>query len=169
MILGKKEILKEIAKKRIVITPFDKSAIGPASIDLTLDNKIRVFLKNKKVIDIKENLDYKTITKLVDIKNGFILKPGDLVIGITKEKITLPNDICGWLNSRSKFARVGFMSHITAPFICPGVSNQQVLEIYNAGKETLRIHPGIKVCQLIFQKAKGAEKYNGGFKNQTLE
>ncbi|MFA6023358.1 MAG: dCTP deaminase [Candidatus Pacearchaeota archaeon] len=166
MILTKPEILKEITEKRIKIEPFDKNSVGPASIDLTLDNKLRVF--NSKETIISENIDYEKITKVIDISKGYLLVPGQLVLGITKEKITLPENICGWLNSRSRFARIGLMSHITAPFIAPGISNHQVLEIYNAGLNTIKLIPGTKICQLVFQECKGKAKYQGKFKNQRL-
>lgn len=167
MILTQKEILKEIAKKRVKIEPFDKKAVGPASIDLTLNNKIRIF-KPGKAIEITGTIDYEEITKLADISKGYILKPGQLVLGITEEKITLPEDICGWLQSRSRYARIGLMSHVTAPFICPGVSNKQVLEIFNAGPREIKLQPGVKICQLILQKCQGKAKYQGIFKKQRF-
>lgn len=167
MILTKGEILKLIKNKNVKIEPLDRKAIGPASIDLTLDNTIRVFKKN---IDktINENIDYKKITKTINISKGYTLKPQELVLGITKEKITLPDNICGWLNSRSKFARIGLMSHITAPFIAPGISNKQVLEIYNASEHNIKLLPNVKICQLILQVCKGKAKYKGKFKDQKL-
>jgi len=168
MILTKREIEKEISNKRIKIEPFDKNSIGPASIDLTLDKKIRIFSTNEPHFEINENADYKKVTKVIDISKGYVIKPGELILGITKEKITLPDNICGWLNSRSRFARLGLMSHITAPFICPGVSNKQVLEIYNAGNHPIKLIPNIKICQLVFQECKGNAKYQGKFKNQEL-
>jgi len=170
MILTKKEILKEIKAKRIIIEPYDEKAVGPASIDLTLDNQIRVF-KNRIArgpIDVTDTADYKTITKLVDVKNKYVLRPGEFILGITKEKITLPEDICGWLNSRSRFARLGLAIHITAPFVQPGVSNKQVLEIYNVGPNKLALIPGQKLCQIILQKCAGKAKYEGVFKEQSL-
>ncbi len=167
MILTQKEILKEISKKRIKIEPFDKSAVGPASIDLSLGERIRVF-KRDGTIDISKEFDYQKLTKIVDIKKGYVLKPRELVLGITKEKITLPEDVCGWLNSRSRFARIGLMSHVAAPFVCPGVSNHQVLEIFNAGERRIKLFPGIRICQIILQKCKGKAKYKGIFKNQVL-
>lgn len=168
MILTHNEILKEIAKKRVKIEPFDKKRVGPVSVDLTLDNKIRVFKHEKDIINIGEDSDYKEITEIVGLKKGYILKPGELVLGITKEKITLPEDICGWLQSRSRFARFGLMSHITAPFVCPGVSNYQVLEIFNASPRKIRIAEGLHICQLILEKCKGKAKYEGIFKSQEL-
>jgi len=166
MLLTKPEILKAIAAKKIRIEPFHKTSVGPASIDLTLDNEIRIFHAKRKVVS--ENTDYKSITKKISINNGYLFKPGELVLGITKEKITLPDNIAGWINSRSRFARIGLMSHITAPFIAPGVSNKQVLEIYNAGPQTIRLMPNTKICQLVLQQCKGKAKYTGTFKHQEL-
>jgi len=168
MILTKDKIVALIKSKKVQITPFDSSSIGPASIDLTLDNKIRVFKKDNHVLEVKEDLDYKKVTELIDISDGYILNPGELVLGITVEKITLPNNVAAWINSRSRFARVGLMSHITAPFISPGVSNRQVLEIYNAGKEKLKLFPGTKICQLVLEECEGKARYSGKFQNQEL-
>ncbi len=166
MILTKNEILKLIDTGDIVITPFEESSVGPASIDLTLDNKLRIFGCDSTVIE--EDIDYKKVTELIDISEGYLLKPGELALGITKEKITLPTNICGWLNSRSRYARIGLMSHITAPFISPGVSNKQVLEIFNASCHTIKLIPGTKPCHLVLQECKGDAKYSGRFQNQEL-
>ena len=167
MILTKSEILKEINLKRIVIKPLDKSNIGPASIDLSLGTELRIFSNKSSKINLSNKVDYKKFTKKIKL-NRYELKPGELVMGITKEKICLPENICGWLQSRSRFARIGLMSHITAPFICPGVNNHQVLEIYNAGPQNIVLKPNIKICQMIFQQCLGKAKYKGKFKSQKL-
>ena len=118
MILAKPEILRQIRDGRIVIDPYDEEAVGPASIDLTLDDKLRVFNTDQHIT--RADIDYRTLAKLTDIPDGYLLEPGELVLGITKERIALPEDLCGWLNSRSRFARIGLMSHIAAPFLAPG-------------------------------------------------
>ncbi len=47
MILTKEVVLSKIAEGTIKIQPFVKESVGPASVDLTLDVKIRIFnLKN---------------------------------------------------------------------------------------------------------------------------
>ena len=118
---------------------------------------------------IEETEDYKHVTKVIDIaKKGYLLKPGELVLGITKEKITLPGNICGWLNSRSRFARLGLMSHITAPFISPGISNHQVLEIYNCANHPIKLIAEVKICQLVLQECRGSAVYKGKFKDQKI-
>jgi dCTP deaminase len=167
MILTRNEILKRIKAGDLKITPFDPKSVGPASIDLSLDKHIRVF-DGQDVSVIDELIDYKSITQVVNISRGYILKPGVLVLGITKETVTLPGNICGWINSRSRFARIGLMSHIAAPFISPGVSNKQVLEIFNAGNHPINLVPGVKICHLVLQECKGYAIYKGKFRKQTL-
>jgi dCTP deaminase len=166
MILAKPEIVAQIKKGRVKIEPYDEKAIGPASIDLTLDNRLRVFNTDQHIT--RADIDYKTLTQLVEIDDGYLLKPGELVLGITRERITLPEDLCGWLNSRSRFARIGLMSHIAAPFLAPGISNKQILEIYNAGRNTIWLRPGMKICHVVLEECKGSAKYAGAWKDQEL-
>ena len=166
MVLAKPEILTQIKKGRVRIEPYDEQAIGPASIDLTLDNKLRVFNTDQHIT--QADIDYRTLTDLVDIGEGYLLKPGELVLGITRERITLPDDLCGWLNSRSRFARIGLMSHIAAPFLAPGISNKQILEIYNAGRNKIWLRAGMRICHVVLQQCKGDAQYAGAWKDQEL-
>ncbi|MEM3374643.1 MAG: dCTP deaminase [Candidatus Woesearchaeota archaeon] len=164
-ILTKNEILKEIKKGNIKIKPFKPENLGPASIDLCLGDKFRVFEKTNEIFDVKNESDYKKITKLIEAKSILIM-PGETILGITEEEITLSNNICGWLEGRSRFARVGLMVHISASFMQPGISNNQVLEMTNMSNVPLKLHSGTKICQFIFQKTIGKAKYKGKFTNQ---
>ena len=166
MILAKPEILKQIESGRVKIEPYDESAIGPASIDLTLSREIRVFDGNHHITH--GDIDYKTLTKIVDISGGYLLEPGELVLGITLETLTLPDDLCAWLNSRSRFARIGLMSHIAAPFLAPGISNKQILEIFNAGRNKIRLTPGMRICHVVLEECRGSARYAGAWKDQDL-
>ena len=166
MVLAKPEILRQIRDGRIRIEPYDEGAVGPASIDLTLDRQLRVFDTDEHIT--RADIDYRTLAKLTDIGDGYLLAPGELVLGITLEKITLPGDVCGWLNSRSRFARIGLMSHIAAPFLAPGISNRQILEIFNAGRNKIKLAPGMRICHLVLQECKGAAVYDGAWKDQEL-
>lgn len=166
MILAKPEILKQIKAGRIRLEPYDEDAVGPASIDLTLDGSLRIFHTDHHIT--RGDIDYRTLAKLVDIADGYLLDPGELVLGITRERLTLPEDVCGWLNSRSRFARIGLMSHIAAPFVAPGISNRQVLEIYNAGRNKIKLMPGMRICHIVLEECKGSAKYEGAWKDQEL-
>ena len=164
-ILTRNEIIKEIKNKNIIIEPFDPETIGPASVDLTLDNKFRIYKQFQEIHDVNDNADYKKITELIET-DSIIIKPQETLLGITKEKVILAPNICGWLEGRSRFARLGLMVHISASFMQPGISNQQVLEISNVGNVLLRLHAGTKICQFIFQRTIGEARYEGRFIDQ---
>jgi dCTP deaminase len=115
------------------------------------------------VIPISTKSDYRDITYRIDLSDGgYIVKPGELILGITQEEVTLSPSICGWLSSRSRFARLGLMVHITAP----GISNHQVLEIFNAGSNYLKLIPGERICQFVFEYCAGEASYEGKYSGQ---
>ena len=167
MILTKKEILKAVKTKEIKIEPFNPKNVGSGSVDLTLDNQFRIF-NNAGIIELDENIDYKKYARLVT-REKIILKPGEMILGITKEKITLPGNMCGWLQGRTRFARLGLNVHITASFVQPGSENKQVLEIINMNKIPMEIKAGTKICQIVFERAAGSSKEKSKYTyNQKL-
>ncbi|MDP3985740.1 MAG: dCTP deaminase [bacterium] len=167
-ILAKSALLKEIKANRIKINPFRAANMGPASYDLTLGNEFRIFKKQHYIYEATEKSDYREVTELIKTNKPFTLMPGELVHAITQEIIILPNDICGWLQGRSRFARLGLLVHITAAFMQPGINNRQVLELFNASPFPLSIRPGLRICQFIFQRCEGQGTYRGRFQNQKL-
>lgn len=168
MVLTREEILKEVEKGRIVIEPFSEENLGPASYDFTLSNEFRIFKKLAHPVDVHEDSDYRDITEKIEVEDSLLILPGETVLGITVEKLTLPDDICAWIQGRSRFSRLGLMVHITAAFVHPGVSNRQVLEIFNAGTVGLKLYPGTKICQIVFQRCVGRARYTGIFNQQQL-
>lgn len=168
-ILSRNEILRCIEEGKIGIVPFEKDQVGPASIDLTLGNEFRVFKKVRKIFHVKEEMDYEEATEVMSVKNGdgLLLMPGELVHGITEEKIRLSEDLAGWIEGRTRFARIGLMIHVTAGLVQPGCDNKQVLEISNMSPMPIALYPGTRICQIILERIKGKAKYEGRFKDQT--
>ena len=166
MILTQQVIRDEIARGRIVIEPLEDEQIGPASIDLHLGDEIRVMEGGPDVIDVVDAADFREVTQVRKLDARYLLRPGETIHGITRERITLPGDIGGWLEGRSRFARLGLMVHVTSGFVAPGVSNRQVLEISNVAGRTLAIHAGTRICQIVLQRAEGSAIYAGRFARQ---
>ena len=81
-----------------------------------------------------------TITHVRTLDEPYALGPGETILGITRERIRLPPDLAGWLEGRSRYARLGLMIHVTAGFVAPGVDSRQVLEMSNVAKHPL-VHP----------------------------
>ena len=166
-ILTREAIRKEMEAGRILIEPFEENQLGPASVDLRLGDEFRVFHPTRRTVDVTDEVDYGKLTDRNRMPDGMLLMPGETVLAITLEKITLPPDICGWLEGRSRFARVGLLVHVSASFMQPGIANHQTLEMSNFGPNPLRIVPGTRICQFIFQRCEGQAVYEGHFRNQT--
>lgn len=166
-ILTQDNLRQEIEKERIIITPSPKKeSINGASIDLTLDNEFRIFKVRSKTIDVKETTDYKRYTKKL-VTNNIVIRPQETILAVTREHITLPDNIAGRLEGRTRFARLGVLIHISAGLIHPGVSGKQVLEITNLSPNILTLFAGTKICQLILEYTEGPIPYRGKFRTQS--
>jgi dCTP deaminase len=166
MILTRDVIRREIEAGRVVIEPFSAEQVGPASIDLHLGDEIRVMRAGRGPLAVTDDVDYRTITDVRSLETPYPLTPGETIHGITRERITLPSDIGGWLEGRSRFARLGLMIHVTSGFVQPGVATRQVLEMSNVSGGTLLIHAGVRLLQIVLQRCEGAAVYQGRFARQ---
>ena len=168
-ILVGREIAAAIDRGEIAIEPLEASQIGPGSVDLTLGNDFRIFKKQTGLCHVHNDSDFADVTEAVSVADGeFItIAPCEMVLGITKERITLAETIAGWLEGRSRFARFGLAVHVTAGFMQPGISNRQVLEIVNLGHQPLALYPGTRICQFVFERCIGSAKYHGKFFDQV--
>lgn len=166
MILTRDVILRELDAGRLHVDPLDRAHIGPASIDLHLGDEIRVMGDGPEPVPVTDEADYQASTTVRSLATPHVLQPGETILGITRERIRLPGDIAGWLEGRSRFARLGLMIHVTAGFIAPGVDSRQVLEMSNVAHRPLVIHAGVRLCQIILQRCDGSAIYAGRFARQ---
>jgi dCTP deaminase len=165
-VLTRDAILRELEAGRLVIEPLAAEQVGPASIDLTLGDEIRAIEPGADHIPIRDEVDYRDHTRSLRLDAPYRLSPGGTIHGITVERITLPPDLCGFLEGRSRFARLGLMIHVTSAFVQPGVSNRQVLEMSNVSGHPLLIHAGVRLCQLVLMRTEGRAVYRGRFAEQ---
>lgn len=166
MILTRDVILRELEAGRLHVDPLTPDQIGPASIDLHLGSEIRVMGDGPEPVAVTDEADYQESTTVRSLERPHVLQPGETILGITRERIRLPGDIAGWLEGRSRFARLGLMIHVTSAFVQPGVSNRQVLEMSNVAGHPLQIHAGVRLCQIVLMRTEGQATYRGRFAKQ---
>lgn len=165
-VLTRDAILAELEAGRLRIEPLSADQVGPASVDLHLGDEIRIIERGAQPIPIREDADFRDYTRVQRLNGPFVLQAGATIHGITRERITLPGNLCGFLEGRSRFARLGLMIHVTSAFVQPGVSNRQVLEISNVAGRRLELHAGVRVCQLVLLRTEGEAGYRGRFARQ---
>ncbi|MXP67328.1 dCTP deaminase [Pantoea sp. Aalb] len=134
--------------------------INGATVDVLLGNQFRIFNgHNIPFIDLsasKNEINY-SINRIMSNEiilsenEVFFLHPGELVLAVTLESITIPDNMVGWLDGRSSLARLGLMIHVTAHRIDPGWQGCIVLECYNSGKLPLALRPKMIIGALSFE------------------
>jgi dCTP deaminase len=152
VLLSDKDIRAEIDGGRVVLDPYDPGLIQPSSIDVRLDKYFRLF-DNHKYPYIDPAQEQPELTRLVEVseeEEGFVLHPGEFVLGSTLETVTLPDDLAARVEGKSSLGRLGLMTHATAGFVDPGFSGHVTLEFSNVATLPIMLYPGMKIGQLAF-------------------
>lgn len=148
-----RDIKLGLERGKIKIDPFDESQIQPASVDLRLGNVFYWFKENvgayidprKSVTDLMQRYEVK--------ESGFLLlNSGCFMLGSTKERITLGNNVVSRIEGKSSLGRLGLTVHSTAGFIDPGNTDLSLtLELFNQSPLPIKLYVGMWICQLSFQ------------------
>jgi len=150
-VLADRDINAAIDRGEIVIRPFDPSDVQPASVDLHLARKFRVFRNNRyPYIDLRQ--PQPDLTELLEIRDDepFILHPGECVLGQTLEWVEIPDDLLAHLDGKSSLGRVGLLIHSTAGYVDPGWKGTLTLELSNVANLPIALYFGMKIGQISF-------------------
>lgn len=161
MILSGREILREAARGKIVIEPFDERRVNPNSYNLSLHNELMVY-KNP-VLDMRTPNE----AEIIPIpEEGLLLRPGRLYLGRTAE-YTRTEGYVPMLEGRSSTGRLGLCIHVTAGFGDVGFAGYWTLEIFCV--QPLRIYAGVEICQIYYHTlSPDYEPYRSGkYQNNT--
>jgi dCTP deaminase len=156
VVLSDRTIRSEVEAGRIVIDPFDAGMVQPASVDVRVDRRFRVFHNARHpFIDVRQPMD--DLTELVEMQGDepFILHPGEFVLGQTLERVTLPDDLVARLEGKSSLGRLGLLIHSTAGFVDSGFSGNLTLELSNVANLPITIYYGMPIGQLSFMRMDG--------------
>ncbi len=154
MILSDRDIREHLRKGLIKISTLKEGQIGSASVDLSLSGEWS-FFKNSlfgEQVDL-DKVPFQKATEIVKADYA-ILNPGEIVLAKTAEKITIPPNILGKLEGRSRYARMGLSVHITSAVVQPGSDNHQILEILNSAPFAIVLKKGMRVSQIFFHEMK---------------
>ena len=136
--------------ERGLIEPYSFCQVEPASYDVRLGSDFRVFERDStSFLDLADPID---ISKHVHVpENGFFtLHPGEFILGVTQEKVFMPDDLVARIEGKSSIGRLGLMVHVTAGYIDPGFRGPITLEMTCLHPLAIRLHPGMLIAQLSF-------------------
>src|SRR3989475_7135388 len=151
MVLSDRTIARYLEEGRIEIDPYDEALLQPSSVDVRVDRFFRVFHNNRyPFIDVK--VEQEELTELVEVddETPFILHPGEFVLGSTRERVRLPDDLVARLEGKSSLGRLGLLIHSTAGYVDPGWDGYLTLELSNVANLPITIYAGMKIGQISF-------------------
>jgi dCTP deaminase len=157
--------------------PPEELHIFASSMDLKLGNVFKLYDHSRfALLDPKRPETFQGNMRVVTVPDGepFIVQPGEFVLGVTQERITVPDDLVVRVEGRSSLGRLGIIVHSTAGFVDPGFCGTITLEISNLNRLPVALYPGMRVCQLAFEMMSSPaetpyhKKYNSKYQNQVL-
>lgn len=163
------EIAQRMDDYSLILEPFDRDRLQPASADVTLGDTFAVFRRDRAIIidpkqDSAELLDYRTVEEGED----FVIHPGEFVLAHTHERLAMPNDLVARVEGKSSLGRLGLLVHSTAGFIDPGFDGQITLELACVNSIGIKLYPGMPIGQLSFERTRTVQHaYSGKYVGQS--
>ena len=159
MILSDRDILRRMEEGDLVVDPVDDldTQLQPASLDLRLGEEFLEFQRtNISCIHPNRAEEVGDYVRETTVPEGeeFILHPGDFVLGTTKERVDIPDDLIATVQGRSSLGRLAVVIHATAGIVDPGYKGQITLELSNLGTAPVALTPGMRISQLTFTELK---------------
>jgi dCTP deaminase len=150
MLLSDRDIQWARVRDELEIEPWDPGLLNPASLDVRLNAQLRVPRSDVRMIDTADVPENYTELVTMD-RSGYVLFPGDFVLGSTLEHVVLRGRYVARLEGKSSLGRLGLTVHVTAGFVDPGFCGDVTLEIVNQAPYALRLHAGMPIAQLAFE------------------
>ncbi len=160
MILSGHEILAQLGEN-ILIEPFDPARLNPNSYNLTLHDELIVY--EEVLLDMRKPNRFRRIKIPAE---GLVLSPNQLYLGRTVER-TETHNLVPMIEGRSSIGRLGLFVHVTAGFGDVGFSGFWTLEMFAV--QSVRIYPGVAICQIIYHDIRGSftEYASNKYQNNT--
>lgn len=154
MILTDRQILGEMRKGTIVISPYKKRFLGSNSYDVHLGKWLAMYRDEILDARVHNRVHYFPIPP-----EGIILVPSKLYLGVTEEYTETHRHV-PFLEGKSSIGRLGIDIHATAGKGDIGFCNTWTLEI--SVRQPVRIYAGMPIGQLIYFEVSGevAVPYN---------
>ncbi|MFA5888924.1 MAG: dCTP deaminase [Candidatus Paceibacterota bacterium] len=163
-VITKKQIIERIRANDLVIKPeIDSFQLQEHAVDLRLGFTFMIpktwsMTKLGRETLSLSNFDTANAHKfeVVELEEGqfFELMPGEYVLSSTLESLKIPNDLMAVLYPRSSTNRKGLSLDLTG-VIDAGYEGQLVLPLRNnTSSQVVRIFPGERICQIVFEELK---------------
>ncbi len=168
MILSDFDLSNLIRSKRLIIRPFSKEIIRENGLDLRLADEIAVEsdLGKDFVLDPSNAEHLKREYTLKKGQKMLVLPPMKHVLLSTVEHLELPDNLIGFVELRSTWARHGLLMPPT--IIDAGFKGTITIEVYNTNAHGIGLPPNVGFAHVVFAATlnKVENAYKGFYSGQ---
>ncbi len=147
MILSDKDIKTYLDKKVLLIEPLSPDTVRENGVDLRVGDELLRFIYNKEPVDINNKDSLEKIYTKEKVEKDFIIFPQERVLIKIDEKIKMPNNLVGFCNIRSTFARLGLA--IPPTIVDAGYEGNLTIMLMG-GNAPVKISKGTRFLHLVF-------------------
>lgn len=151
MIVSDKEIRK-LAMNEKLIEPFNEKLLQTVSYDVSSSSIAIVYTSCPKIVDSR-NTKQTELVRIVDITNGFPMRPGEYLLVKTREKFSIPTDITAYVYPNEEFIKIGLI--VSSQQVSPAFSGYLYLGLHNVTQSIIDIYPNLAIARVTFEEIKG--------------
>ncbi|MGC8710554.1 MAG: dCTP deaminase [Candidatus Micrarchaeia archaeon] len=169
MILSDFDLKNLIKDKRLIVKPFNSEIIRENGIDLRLANEIAYhnpMLGDDFIIDPSNAKHIEKEYVIEKRKKYFIVEPKQQILLSTIEYLKMPDNVIGFVELRSTWARHGLLMPPT--IIDAGFEGTITLEVFNGSPSRIKLVPKVRFAHIIFAVTMNKVKntYKGSYSGQ---
>jgi dCTP deaminase len=141
--------IRRLCQKKQMVTPYVEAHLNPASLDVTLGDRIMIEVAGTRDLEITGIHEYNE-------EQPYWIKPGEFFLAETREIFHLPDYVAGVFCLKSSRARDGW-DHAEAGFCDPSwFGSRLTMELKNSRRlNALPIWPGMRIGQMLFMLISG--------------
>ena len=141
--------IRRLCQKKQMVSPYFEEHLNPASLDVTLGDRIMIEVTGTRELEITGIHNYSE-------EQPYWIKPGEFFLAETREIFHLPDYVAGVFCLKSSRARDGW-DHAEAGFCDPSwFGSRLTMELKNSRRlNALPIWPGMRIGQMLFMLISG--------------
>jgi dCTP deaminase len=163
-VLVDRDIRIAVRRGELVVTQLDWALLRPAALGLRLGVEAYV-LSSRQPVDIARDDTYPDLEpRPVDEQGRIALRPGEVLLARTLERVGLCDRLAGLLDGTSDYARLG-VSVVLAHQVSPGYGMPEgsplTLELVSRLPHEVFLRPGVRIANLMLLRGRWAQRSYG--------
>lgn len=145
-----------------IVPLLEETQVDYGAVNLRLGLEFILLRKTRYPLFCPKNIDEHEIRKFqkrdsLRFGETIVIHPQQLLLASTFEFLSMPSDLCGFVLTRSRYARIGLVI-ATATYVHPNWRGCLTLELANYGEVPIELTCGSQIGQLALLEAKHVER-----------